>query len=189
MLLEHGASDTLALKVQMIAKNVSYSTEVKNPRLNRAILMQHPELAIVQDADRLDAIGAVGIGRAFAYGGSMKTGGLSAVMTHFGEKLEKLEGMMKVGHCCRNTFVSRLISTDGNRENDGARANKTARGLQGLVGRRDPPSSIEKTRFTLYFLLGVRLNFNTVMSTKPELSKTIYLLQSPFSRTRPVYLM
>lgn len=97
VLLEHGASDALALKVQMIAKNVSYSTEVKNPRLNRAILLQHPELAIVQDADRLDAIGAIGIGRAFAYGGSKKNvGGLQATITHFGEKLEKLEGMMKV---------------------------------------------------------------------------------------------
>jgi HD superfamily phosphodiesterase len=102
ILLERGATDTLALKVQMIAKNVSYTNEVKNPRLVRAILTKHPELAIVQDADRLDAIGAIGIGRAFTFGGAKRLQeGMQGTIKHFSEKLEKLETMMKVRHNSR----------------------------------------------------------------------------------------
>lgn len=103
-LLDRGCADALALKVQMIARNVSWSAEQANPRMNRAVVSQHPELAVVQDADRLDAIGAIGIARTFAYRGartggkkgSGAEGGFTETLKHFEEKLEKLESMMKV---------------------------------------------------------------------------------------------
>ncbi|KAF1353397.1 hypothetical protein BDV97DRAFT_291347 [Delphinella strobiligena] len=95
-LLEHGADPALAMKVQLIAKNVSFSNEIKNPRMMRAVLEQHPELAIVQDADRLDAIGAIGIGRCFAFGAAKQPDrDLEGTLEHFTDKLERLETMMK----------------------------------------------------------------------------------------------
>ena len=50
----------------------------------------------MQDADRLDALGAIGVGRTFTYGGA-KGRGLADTIRHFEEKLVKLEGMMKTG--------------------------------------------------------------------------------------------
>ena len=48
----------------------------------------------MQDADRLDAIGAVGIGRTFSYGAA-RGKDMEETLRHFEEKLEKLQGMMK----------------------------------------------------------------------------------------------
>ncbi|MGV3760869.1 HD domain-containing protein [Parapedobacter sp.] len=49
--------------VQQIITNLSYKTNLG------AVSFHSRELEIVQDADRLDAIGAIGIARAFHYGG------------------------------------------------------------------------------------------------------------------------
>ncbi|MBS2969324.1 HD domain-containing protein [Metabacillus sp. KIGAM252] len=54
---------------------------------------------IVQDADRLDAIGAIGIARTFIYAGSKGTpvyepDGSDSAIQHFYDKLLKLKGLM-----------------------------------------------------------------------------------------------
>ena len=51
---------------------------------------------IVQDADRLDAIGAVGIARTFAYGGKHGRS-LESSLEHFHDKLLLLKDMMNTG--------------------------------------------------------------------------------------------
>ena len=95
ILLDFDAPTSLAKEVQDIVSHVSYSTEVKDPSKTQKMITQHPELAVVQDADRLDAMGAVGIGRCFAYTAARGKGSLQEAVVHFQEKLERLELMMK----------------------------------------------------------------------------------------------
>ncbi|WP_183567537.1 HD domain-containing protein [Mucilaginibacter sp. SP1R1] len=54
---------TVIEHVQQIIRNMSFKSSFGKT------VFHSPELAIVQDADRLDAIGAIGIARAFTYGG------------------------------------------------------------------------------------------------------------------------
>ena len=96
LLQRHGCPPRFVAKVALIVQHVSYSNEVRRPQLVKAILGAHPELAIVQDADRLDAIGAVGIARVFSYGAAKAPErGMQGCIDHFSDKLEKIEGMMK----------------------------------------------------------------------------------------------
>ncbi|PSR74644.1 hypothetical protein BD289DRAFT_379857 [Coniella lustricola] len=105
VLLARGADAQLAARVQELALHVSFSSEIQDPARVRKVIERLPELAIVQDADRLDAIGAVGIGRCFAFtgakgrkgtgDGSGKGEGLDGSIEHFKEKLELLQDMMK----------------------------------------------------------------------------------------------
>lgn len=58
-----GVADETILHVQEIIRNLSYKASLGK------ITFKSKELNVVQDADRLDAIGAIGMARAFTYGG------------------------------------------------------------------------------------------------------------------------
>jgi uncharacterized protein len=55
--------DSIIYHVQQIIRNMSFKSSLGE------ISFTSPEMLVVQDADRLDAIGAIGIARAFTYGG------------------------------------------------------------------------------------------------------------------------
>ncbi|KAI0554531.1 HD domain-containing protein [Xylaria curta] len=95
LLVSYGATEELAKKVQTICLGVSYSSEIKNPTRVQKLIELYPELAVVQDADRLDAIGSIGIGRVFTFTGARTKASMADSIQHFHDKLLRLQGMMK----------------------------------------------------------------------------------------------
>eukprot|EP00943_MAST-04B_sp_MAST-4B-sp1_P009291 g9291.t1 len=114
-------------KICWIIQRVSFHDEIgrSDEEINK--MKQNKCLCIVQDADRLDAIGAIGIARCFTYGGKkkrplydsgntenivrkiskddyMKAGRNAPTIDHFYEKLLLLKDMMKTngGKCIAN---------------------------------------------------------------------------------------
>ncbi len=95
LLLGFGADPELARKVQTICLAVSFNSEMKDVKYVQNLVIDYPELGVVQDADRLDAIGAVGIGRVFTYGGAKTDRDMHQSVDMMDFKLFKLEGFMK----------------------------------------------------------------------------------------------
>jgi uncharacterized protein len=102
-------------EVVRINRFISFSSDEQAER-------KSPEFSIVQDADRLDAIGAIGIARAFNYGGFRNNAiyvperkGQTAVpstIKHFYDKLLLLRGMM-------NTPTARKLAEERHKFMDG----------------------------------------------------------------------
>lgn len=103
-----GLTAGVVLEVQQIIRNLSYKASLGK------IGFSSKELDIVQDADRLDAIGAIGIARAFTYGGYKNRvlydpeikpdlnmskeaykNSEAPTINHFYEKLLRLKDLMK----------------------------------------------------------------------------------------------
>ncbi len=85
-LAAHGAAPETSDRICEAINSVSFSK-------NRGKRPETAEGRIVQDADRLDAIGAVGIARTFAYGGTHGRTPEDSI-AHFHEKLLLLKDMM-----------------------------------------------------------------------------------------------
>jgi len=86
---KHFQNDIVERIVQII-NEVSFSNKLSPTTI---------ESAVVQDSDRLDAIGAIGIARTFTYGGAISRAicgdkNDNDTVSHFCDKLFRLEGLM-----------------------------------------------------------------------------------------------
>jgi uncharacterized protein len=99
-----GVDENIIREVISINKFISFSSKIKNENVT-------DEFLIVQDADRLDAIGAIGIARAFNYGGFkanpiyIPDNQFPSTIGHFYDKLLLLKDLM-------NTTSAKEIATE-----------------------------------------------------------------------------
>lgn len=115
----------LRARLEDVLERVSFGRELDGA--GGAPAPKSPELQAVQDADRLDALGALGIARTFAYGGSRGhamhdpdlppregldqaayRNGRSTSVNHFHEKLFRLKGLL-------NTRTGKAIAEERHR--------------------------------------------------------------------------
>ncbi|XP_068646421.1 uncharacterized protein [Aristolochia californica] len=107
---EEDLEDSAKERILKIIKGMGFKDELNQ----KGVVDVLPEFGVVQDADRLDAIGAIGIARCFTFGGSRKAilhdpkieprvnlskeeyvKNKQTTINHFHEKLLKLKDMMK----------------------------------------------------------------------------------------------
>ena len=84
--------------VSHIASLVSFFRELRNPEFIKQQCAAYPALQIVQDADRLDGLGAVGIVRGAVYGGAREprgTGTMRRVIQVVDDSHSECVGLMK----------------------------------------------------------------------------------------------
>jgi uncharacterized protein len=103
LLKTNGLTDESMIKeILFIIENVSYSKEIENIKKKKVVPITN-ELACVRDADRLDALGAIGTARCFAFGAAKSRKFYSldnfenepnTSVEHFYEKLFRLKDMM-----------------------------------------------------------------------------------------------
>jgi uncharacterized protein len=97
-LIDNGLSD-ISSRFTDIIKNVSFSNKIRSGNIHDPILL------IIQDADKLDAMGAIGVARAFNYGGFRNNIIYSpdneenrhSTINHFYDKLLILKSLMNTG--------------------------------------------------------------------------------------------
>ncbi|KAI9029143.1 hypothetical protein DFJ74DRAFT_603195 [Hyaloraphidium curvatum] len=123
-----GATPELARQVQAVVERVGYRKEIATSK--HADKYASNELDCVRDADKLDAIGAIGIARCFAYGGAhgralhdsgtpraktRSAPGGDDCLAHFHDKLLKLAAMMKTDEAKkiakeRHDFLAQFVA-------------------------------------------------------------------------------